>query len=653
MIAKMKRLFLVVEDRKTAGLISELGFLRIVELSDLKDSELVKEYDGFLSVHHLNRQIAQLEEQKALLDEALTIAQPYRTEKKGLFTPPKELDRAQFEALGDRLEEALERAHVLSELSARLEQNEKTQTELEALIASYKPWEALETPLNLKETATCLFQLAVLPARFDETQFLTVLADAGAHCVPVSGDAEHRYFQVIYHKADREKMRAILAGFQVTQPRFPEVSGRAGDLIAASQDQLDTLKREREQLKDAVISGARDAQTWEFCADYLDAKIGLCRAREELLYSETCAFLKGYLKEKDLARFERAVADLPVSYEYEEIGADEQAPVALENPKLFKPFESVIALYSYPSYHGYDPTIVMSLFYFVLFGMMLADVVYGFLMTVCCLMYLKLARPRGALYWNMQLFAICGVSMMICGALFGGIAGDFPSVFSQRMLGGGAIETALVVNPVTDPMTFLYLSVGFGAIHLICGMGVKFYMLCRKRRVFDAICDIGMWYLVFGGLIALLLGAGDVGKWILIAGVAGLVLTGGRAEKNPVKKLFKGFMALYGVIDYVSDLLSYSRVLALGLASAVIASVMNTMAMLFGPSVLGYLVMTVILIIGHSVNLLINLLGAYVHTGRLQYIEFFGKFYEDGGVPFTPLGYEPKHFVLLESDKNG
>ena len=227
---------------------------------------------------------------------------------------------------------------------------------------------------------------------------------------------------------------------------------------------------------------------------------------------------------------------------------------------------------------------------------------------------------------------------MIWGVLMGSYFGDFPLAYMQHMAGMSEVPKTLALwfDPIQNPMNFLILSLGVGAVHLVAGMAVKFSLIWKSGKPLDAIFDVGSWWVLFAGL-GLLAVKPEIGKWVALAGVAMLVLTQGRAEKNIIMKLGKGIFSLYDLISYGSDLLSYSRILALGLASAVIGQVVNILATLAGPSVVGFIAMVLIFIVGHILNLVINVLGTFVHTSRLQYIEFFGKFFVDGGKPFRPL----------------
>jgi V/A-type H+-transporting ATPase subunit I len=285
----------------------------------------------------------------------------------------------------------------------------------------------------------------------------------------------------------------------------------------------------------------------------------------------------------------------------------------------------------------------MSLFYVVIFGLMFADVGYGLLTVLACFGGVALLKPREGMKRFLLMFGYCGISCIAMGVVFGGYFGDFPSALMENMFGVTIAEVALWFNPVAEPLTFLVVALAAGAIHLIGGMAVQFYVLCKRGQVFAAIFDIGSWWVLFAGIGVFVLAGPTPGFIVAGTGAAMLILTQGRHEKNVVMKFLKGLYAIYGIINYVSDLLSYCRILALGLAASVIAEVFNLLSMMAGPTVVGYVMMVVVFCIGHALNLAINLLGTFVHTSRLQYIEFFGKFFEDGGQKFEPMAPSAKY----------
>jgi len=276
---------------------------------------------------------------------------------------------------------------------------------------------------------------------------------------------------------------------------------------------------------------------------------------------------------------------------------------------------------------------------------MLGDAGYGLIIVIGTLFAMKKFQLQGILGNLVKLMFFCGISTTIWGLLFGSVFGNFSyAVFGTEI-------NAVIFDPMSDPMNFLIMSLVIGVIHLMAGMGIKAYMMIKKGDWLGAFSDVVTWYLVFIGVGLLFVGLGHIGQWLIIAGVAGLLLTKGRHQKNIIKKFFSGLISLYGVVGFLSDILSYSRLLALGIATAVIAMVFNTLGTLAGvDNVLGIIMLIVVFIIGHAFNLAISALGAYVHTARLQYVEFFGKFYTGGGKAFKPLSFKNKYIRLEDGE---
>ena len=313
-------------------------------------------------------------------------------------------------------------------------------------------------------------------------------------------------------------------------------------------------------------------------------------------------------------------------------------------------------MYSLPDYRGFDPTSIFALFYAVFFGIMLSDAGYGIIMAAGCFTVLRKFNLEGNTYKMVKLFFYCGISTTIWGALFGGWFGDIVAVFTRTFLGTEIAVAPIWFNPLDDPMKMLIFSLALGIIHLFTGMAIKAYMQIKEGHWFDALCDEGFWYITIIGLIAWLGGgmvlpsAVAVGKWMTIIGAAGLLLTGGRHNKG-FGKITGGLSNIYNITSYMSDILSYARLLALGLATGVIAQVVNTLGSLFGGGIGGLIALVIIFLLGHTLNLAINVLGAFIHSSRLQYVEFFGKFYEDGGEPFDPFRKKTKYIKIEQEEE--
>ena len=355
----------------------------------------------------------------------------------------------------------------------------------------------------------------------------------------------------------------------------------------------------------------------------------------------------------------------------EELQEEEEGPVLLSNNGFSESMEGILASYGLPHKGELDPTTIMSFFYVFFFGLMLSDAAYGLIITIACFIAVKkFPRMEQSLKKSIKMFMYCGISTVIWGILFGGYFGDAIDVVARTFFGvsvpEGGLVKALWFVPLNDPMRMLIYSMAFGLVHLFTGLGIKGYMLLKDKKYLDFFCDIVLWYVFLIGLLLLLIpsnifasiaqldtgvfppAVAGTGKVLAIVGVVGLVLMSGRSSKNVVLRLALGAYDVYNVTGWLSDVLSYSRLLALGLATGVIASVVNQMGSMLGGGILGAVLFIVVFIVGHTLNLAINLLGAYVHTNRLQFVEFFGKFYEGGGKAFNPFKASTKYVDVKE-----
>lgn len=337
---------------------------------------------------------------------------------------------------------------------------------------------------------------------------------------------------------------------------------------------------------------------------------------------------------------------------------EDNPPTLLKNRPAVQPFEVLTTLYSPPPYGELDPTAYLAPFFFIFFGMCLGDAGYGLVMLgVIALVFKKYRRIPKNVKDFIALFVLGAISTVVYGVLSGSFFGDFIDVFPFMAPLRSVKNFFMIVDPMGNPMQILGISLVLGLIHLMFGLGIAAYDCIRKKNYVDAVGDKISWILFIVGLALILMGLAAevpapifvIAQLMALAGALIIFWYAGREKKGIFSKLFSGFLALYGSTSYLGDVLSYSRLLALGFGSAVVGMIVNLLGdMAAGIPYVGWVVAIAVIVGGHLFGILINLLGSFVHSLRLQYVEFFGKFYGGGGEPFTPLSISTQYVEVCE-----
>jgi V/A-type H+-transporting ATPase subunit I len=348
--------------------------------------------------------------------------------------------------------------------------------------------------------------------------------------------------------------------------------------------------------------------------------------------------LNGWVRYDRQEEIRTAVASATDAYEmiFRDPEEGEQPPTVTVNKKLVEPYEAITNLYSRPSYAGIDPNPLLAPFYFLFFGIMLSDAGYGIILTMLLFLVCRLVKGDDMPGKLARVILMGSVSTIAWGTMFGGW-------FGMEL-------RPLLFVPMNEPIKMLLLCYSLGALHLAAGMFLKMYMEIKRGNLFGALVDQLSWLAMLAGLViyALLPDKGP-GFWLAAAGALTILVFAGRKSGNIFKRLLGGLTSLYNITGYISDVLSYSRLFALGLATGVIGMVVNTIAgMLWEAGLPGQVAAVLVLLGGHSFNIAVNVLGAYVHTSRLQFIEFFGKFYEPGGKEFKPLAFRTRYVDIVK-----
>lgn len=608
------------------------------------------------------------------VDHALHIIEEYSGERKGMLSSlegkkpvsRREYDRIvaqepEYEAITRKI---IRMVRHISESRAAIERNNVS-------IALLAPWLDLDMPMDFTGTKRTTFFIGTTRPVESEQDIRNILGeyvvDISAVEIQILSNSKRQTAVAVVCMKDMEA--SVEQGLHALE--FSRISNGFTGIAAEEKARLDKenaeLEKEIEEYRKQLAEMNVHREALEIIADFNRIEAARAEAEEQILQSEKAMFLSGYLP---AAAADRTVEKLKNSFSiYVDVTdpqEDDEVPVVIESRGIGKAVGGIVESFGLPGRREIDPSMIMGVFYVFLFGLMLSDAAYGAIISGTCFFLLrKFPRMEESLKTSVQLFMYCGISTLIWGVLFGGYFGDVITVFSETFLGKEITVPALWFAPIDDPMKLLMYSMLFGIIHLFTGLGIKGYMCLRDRKYMNFLSDVVFWFMLLAGLIMMFLPSElftslaqvqvnmpDVlvtaAKWMAIAGAVGILLFAGAGNRNPGMRLALGAYDLYGITSWLSDLLSYSRLLALSLATGVIASVFNQMGSMMGGGPVGLVFFIVIFIVGHLFNMGINLLGAYVHTNRLQYVEFFGKFYEGGGRPFRPFRDDTKYVDLGE-----
>ena len=678
-IAKMEKLAVIGLSNNKDKLISDLADLGIVEITerfnqntdDFSESDVPQtselnpvnpkeQKEMFDEVDGDPDYVSTIEGEMSRTDTALDTLKRYSKEKEPLFVTKKLINSEKLKDLLNRRAEIEGYISSILRLNYRLHMTDEKINKMSSDLASLKPWMVYDVPLDISETKATNIELGVVPStvNLDKIKEKLENLELPSNISVVNSDRELIYLAVVMMREGTDDVLGILKQYGFTQLPFQGFEGRVSDNIEKITKQIDEQRDIRRELEEEVAGYGKMQKDIEFLSDYLTIERDRERIKSKMRVTKRTFNFEGWVPSHLKNRVERILDRYGCHYEYRDPLEGEEVPVMIENSPAVTPFEAVTQMYSMPDYKGFDPTKWFAIFYAMFFGIMLSDAGYGLVITIATFITLKKFDLEGMTKKMVKMFMYCGIATVFWGAMFGGWFGDLIPVVADVLFGKKVEIKPIWFNPIDDPTRLLIWSLGFGIVHIFLGMAINAYMLIKRGQFWDAVFDVFSWYvLIIGAIMYGALGnsnpmLGKVGLYMAIIGAAILLLTGGRKNKG-FGKVTGGLGALYGITGYVSDILSYSRLLALGLATGVIASVVNTMGSLGGRGIVSFIVLIVVGIVGHSFNMAINILGAFVHSSRLQYIEFFGKFYEDGGEEFDPFRNETKYIKILKESDGG
>lgn len=646
-IVEMKKVFLLAHSHEREKIIELLQRLGIVEIEDISTS---KTWDEIGSLMDPGQAAADLADIEARLGEArycLDFLQRHYPVRKGLleqFTGGKiSLSSDEFSSFIEQKEQMREIYLACRDAEEKLTAMRTAGTRIQAALTELEPWAGFPLPLEeIADTKRVQMQLIAVPGE-SAASFKEMLEDKvpAGFLQEISRGKDQVYGLLIWLAEEAAAVSALFKETAVNPVAFPDLTGTAAQNIAALEEKAAELQREEE----AVISGIEtllgERTRLMACYDYLDRE----RARKEIVQNfartESSFLIEGWVPSPalpDLEKYLENETETAVLVARDPV-PEENVPILLQNRGPAEPYEVVTRMYGYPHKNELDPTALLAPFFFLCFGICLSDAGYGIILALASYFLSRKLKLAGMGKQLLNLLFLGGISSTIFGVLMGSWFGDLIKI------------KPLWFNPLDDPMRMLIFSFGIGVFQIYCGMAIKAYRSIKEGKILDALFDQGGWYLFLTGLILLVLPqTRTVGQWMAIGGAAVLILTQGRSQKNPIMKFLSGLLSLYDVTGFLSDVLSYSRLLALGLATGVIATAINSMGGLLPKGPVGFLALAILLAGGHLFNLLISGLGSYVHTSRLQYIEYFGKFFDGGGKAFRPFAVDTTYVQVEEGE---
>lgn len=642
-IVKMKRLRLFGMRSDREEVLRVLQHVGCVEIDEPGDKLEDPAWAGVSRPD--DRALGIAREASACALTALEILKRYAPSKGGFLKPrPVISEQELFD--DDAYAAALATGHKLGDMERHIHAVYAEQSKLRAQKLALAPWLNLDVPLETTSTREVMFQFGTVPGAVQMQELLGALSAATdlAQITEVSADTENRYLFFACHHGAEEAAEAVLKEYGFTRAALRGWSGTAAENDRRLDAEISRLEAEAEATKKELgtYGGERDAL--QRCADRATQEIGREEAKTRLLDTQSTFFLEGWMPAEEGKNLEKSLAPFLCAWETEDPEEEEypEVPVKLKNNVITRPLNMVTEMYSLPAYDGVDPNPLMAPFFILFYGIMMADMGYGLLMMLGSVLVLKLKKPKGGMQHFFGLLGLCGISTFIMGAITGGFFGDF----IPQLLKIFNPESTFVwfwkplFTPLDNTLEILVGSMILGFLQILTGMAVSFVKKIKEGQIMDAVWEELTWWLVFLGAGLAIVG---VTKIVLIVSLI-MVVAGPLITEKGFGKITGIFGSLYNhVTGYFGDILSYSRLMALMLAGSVIAQVFNTLGAIPGNVV----IFVIISFAGNTLNFALNLLGCYVHDLRLQCLEYFGKFYKDGGKPFRPLEIKTK-FVDVE-----
>ena len=644
-IAKMSKFNLLVFNSERENLLSQLQKFSYVHFLDLKEDEEFKDY-GLDNVKEPESIVA-IKEGISLVAYGIKILDRYKDKESPLKAMREGMKTLEFTELEEEASQVDYNfiCEQIFDLNSNIERLSIDIEKLDGDINELKHWVGLDTPISeFKSIKQVELVLGTVPRKQKQRIEEALVAAEYTYCEIISEDTENLYVLTITNDEESDLIKDSFRGCGFSKISLG-IDDKPGEVIELLKDEIKQKERAIADSELKLKELTDKVPDLQIVYEYLMNVKLRASASENFLTSDSVDIIEGYVPTKMSEEFkevvEKTLGNVYCIEVEEAINDDPEVPILLENSKGPRSFESLTNMYALPKYNEIDPTPLLSPFYSFFFGMMVADVGYGLILLIAIIVALKVLNLSEEQKDFIKFFYYHSFFIILWGLIYG-------SFFSIPIPTG-------ILEPSVQYTEVLLISIGFGIVHIYTGLGINAYMNIRDGKPLDAFYDSGLWYMALSGGILVLIGTqitlpGIISKislYVMVIGMVGIILTGGRESSSVGARLGGGLYSLYGISSYVGDFVSYSRLMALGLSGGFIAAAINDMVyMLFDMGIFGILFGIVVFLVGQSFNLFLSLLSAYVHSIRLTYVEFFGKFYEGGGKAFKKLRSKTKYINI-------
>jgi len=653
-IAQMAKVIIVTHRSQASELLEILQREGICQILNAEEAMVSKDWPELGTTAQRPRDIEELLNK---LTKSIAFLKGYAESRKSfasVLAPRTVIDEQSYNnVVSDS--DILKTVDQCEQTQAAIQKHEGNCENLCGILEELRPWTALETPveqLSQLQQTTCLTGL-ISDRQFE--QIVEQLSELGAVTEKV-GTANNKYACLIVSlNANVSDVQKLLRSVEFEQVGFEPMTGTVAELIKQHSEKLNQTRKLLQEEYDKVRQLSANLLKLEILCDHYSNLLSREQTRAIAPATEQTVILEGWVKKNDFRRLEKVVSGFGASsLSRIEPAEGEEIPVKIENKNVVRPFEVITRLYGMPKHFEVDPTVFLAPFFALFFALCLTDAGYGLVMVGLIALFIKKIQGDKKLMW---MLGICSAVTVVAGAVTGGWFGDAVQQFVPVLK--PVREKLMWFDPFENPMKFFYLALVLGYIQIMAGLVIAFVHNLKRKQYIAGLCDQLTLLVMFNSIAVFAASkAGvvpvEIGKFFGILAIipAAVTLLFSHRKGGWGGRIGMGAYNLFSTIFYVGDVLSYIRLMALGMVTAGLAMAINVMAQLALdiPYGIGIVVTIAILVGGHAFNMAINALGAFVHTLRLQYAEFFPKFLVGGGKSFEPLSKEYKHIYIVKRE---